>query len=148
MGKLKAIAGHALICAIIGESEQAADAIAQIVEMGPWAVHGALCGWSGLSLHGFADGQPIASSAAGFWTTMVTDERTGNATSIDRVGDPALRDAFQLVSCFGNDDHETIAAIVRTNMDDGPEALAALMTQSLRIAAEMAKHLRRLRDSQ
>jgi hypothetical protein len=117
-----------------------ADAMEEIVQMGPRAVHVALCGWCGLILEGFAEDQGVP-ARGGFWGLDVVDDETGGARNIDDMGDPAVRDAMRIVTCFGNKDHDTIAAIVETAWNDGGEALVDLLFAAVRIAAQMAMHM-------
>jgi hypothetical protein len=132
----------ALAYAITTDADRFADTIEAIVVMGPVAVHGALCGWSGLSLHGFEQSQGPAPDG-GFWGVEVEDVRTGKVVSIDQVSDPAMRDAARIVACVGNHDHDTIAAIIEASIQasDDLEALVALMVQSVKLAATIASHL-------
>lgn len=147
LAKLHEAAQGALIYTLMGDAEKFADAIEAIVQMGPRAVHAALSGWSALTLHGFQQDQgPIADGE--FWYLETEDIETGKVVSIDQAEDPATRDAMRLVTCVGNKDGDTIGAIVMTawNADEG-ETLAALMCRSVTIAADMANHLRELREA-
>lgn len=129
----------ALTAAIADHPGACADAIQEIVWMGPAAIQTALCGWSGLSLHGFKQyegpGQP-----GDWWGIEAVNMQTGQQVSIDEVDDPGTRDAMRLIVCFGNDDHDTITAIVKTALQD-PESLSSLMVSSVKIAAMVGKAL-------
>jgi len=152
---VKDAAEKALIYAILGEEGQRddasagefADAMEAIVQMGPRAVHVALSGWCGLTLHGFAQSQE-AIPADGFWVLEVEDAETGEQVSVDRIEDPAHRDAMRIVTCFGNNDHDTIAAITGTAWDAGPDVLVKLMCEAVRLAAQTAQRLRKAREAE
>jgi hypothetical protein len=148
LAKLREASQNALIYALMKDADQFGEAIEQIVQMGPRAVHAALCGWSGLTLHAFEQDQGPAGEGD-WWGVEVEDARTGKVVSLDKVTDPATRDAMRLVSCIGNKDHATIAAIVHTawDADDDGETLASLMVRSVTIAADMAGHLRERREN-
>jgi hypothetical protein len=137
---VKNAAEKALTYAILGEegknddaaTGEFADVIAEIVEMGPRAVHVALSGWCAFTLLGFAQaqGEPLR-PLDGFWSLEVEDGRTGETVSIDKIGNPAVRDAMRIAVCFGNKDQDTIAAIVRAAWNGGGEGLAAQTAVSL-----------------
>jgi hypothetical protein len=124
--------------AMDGDGKEALDTILTIAEMGPVAVHAALCAWSTVTLHGATQGGDPA--PGGFWGIDVIDSRTGQAVSIDKMANPAMRDAARIVACVGNDDHSTIAAIIVATEQD-PHALVSLMAQSVRLAASVAQQL-------
>ena len=124
----------AVIAVIADDPEMAADAIATIANSGPAHVHAALCGWSGPVVAAMDDGQP------GFWGIEITDTKTGRKVANNQSGIPQSDlDAVRIVTCFGNRDHDTIAAIVRTYWQAGPEQLATLMASSVRLSAEVLK---------
>jgi hypothetical protein len=135
---LKEAAQSALIYAIMGDAGKCSDAIGAICEMGPRAIHAALSGWAGLAHHVFEKEQGPA-GPGDFWYVEAEDTRTGEIVSIDEMNNPAARDAVRLVSCIGNNDHATIAAIVKTACAD-EETLAELMVQSVTLAASLAKY--------
>jgi hypothetical protein len=139
----------ALLCVILRECGNTdedvvntyADAMGEIVGMGPWAVHVALSGWCGVVLHGFEEAQRQEKGglpAGGFWQ-LETVDRDGNTASIDQAVEPATRDALRIVACFGNKDHDTIAAIVKTAWDDSDETLTSLMSAAVYLAAQTAR---------
>jgi hypothetical protein len=146
---LKAAVEKALIYAILredgklepGGAEEFADAMEVVVRMGPRAVHVALSAWCGLVLHGFAQDQGAPVRGDGFWSLEVEDDKTGESKSIDDIGDPATRDAMRIVACFGNKDHDTIAAIVKTAWAGDDEALADLLFAAVRLSALTARRL-------
>ena len=128
-----------------GVSGEFADAIGVIVEHGPGAVHAALSGWSGLTLHGFTETQGPP-PPGGFWFLEVEDVKAGVTVSSD-VCDPATRDAMRIVTCLGNKDHAMIAAIVKTAWDGDDDTLVDLLLTSVRVAAKVAIHLKEARDA-
>jgi hypothetical protein len=145
----KSAVDKALLCAILREAGNTdedvacayADAMTEIVGMGPFAVHVALSGWCALLLQGFEEAQEEEDGglpAAGFWELETVDQ-AGNPVSIDQAADPATRDALRIATCFGNKDHGTIAAIVKTAWDDGDETLSALMGAAVFLAAQTAR---------
>lgn len=164
-----AAAETALALAIRGEEHASSDgaplaaAIGTIVQMGPCAVQVALAGWCGLTLHGFARargalrahiparpapaGRPgrltvtVRQGADGFWALEARDDRTGTPASIDQAASLGLRDAMRIVTCLGNSDHDTIAAIAGTARAAGPAALTDLMSETVRLAAKTARHI-------
>jgi hypothetical protein len=113
--------------------------ILDIAEMGPVAVHAALVGWSTVSLSGFEEDQGKA-RPGDWWGLEVEDLQTGETVSADAVSDPATRDAARLITCVGNQDHDTIAAIIMAAEVD-MEALVKLMFQSVKLAACIARSL-------
>lgn len=152
--KVKDAAEKAFIYAILGlegkadeaDAGEYADAMEAIVQMGPRAVHVALSGWCGLTLHGFAQAQGEIPED-GFWSLVVQDRKTGETVSINKIGDPAIRDAMRIVTCFGNNDHDTIAAIVDTAWNGSDETLADLLFAAVRLAAQTARLLAEARDA-
>ena len=152
---VKDAAEKALIYAILareGKADDAcageyADAMETIVHMGPRAVHVALSGWCGLTLHGFAQDQG-ETPADGFWCLEVEDVQTGETVSIDEADNPAIRDAMRIVTCYGNNDHATIAAIVETAWKGSDEGLVELMFAAVDLAAQTAQHLRAIREGE
>lgn len=128
----------ALVGMLMPDPDVTADALQVIVDNGPGAVHAALYAWSAISLKGAGD-QP----ADGNWMIEVTDEKTGKVVSIDHENriPPEQRDAARLVVLYGNNDHDTIAAITRTYWESGPEALTKLLIATVRLAAEVARQL-------
>lgn len=156
MDMLQKATTDAMACVIANKTDdsgEAADrfgeAIEEIVAMGPVAVHSALYAWSVVTLKGFEPGQGPA-GPDGFWGLEVEDIRTGEVVSIDRVADPALRDAARYVACAGNEDHATMAAIVETAAmaDKDGEALVTLMVHSVKLAANVAMHLHEQRGGE
>ncbi len=151
---VKDAAEKALLYAIMGlkghvddaSAGEYADAMETIVQNGPRAVHVALSGWCGLTMHGFAQAQGEPSED-GFWGLEVEDVRTGETVSIDKVSDPAIRDVMRIVTCFGNHDHDTIAAIVETAWNGSDEALVDLLFAGVRLAAETTVSLAEGRES-
>lgn len=126
----------ALACALDTDTERCLDVLLDIAGMGPVAVHAALTGWSTISLAGFED--ESAARPDGFWCLEVEDARTGEQVSVDEVRDAATRDAARLITCVGNQDHDTIAAIIMATERDAKQ-LIKLMFQSVRMAAAIAR---------
>jgi len=153
---LEPVVGKALMCAIIREEGKYndeiagmfADAMGEIVGMGLQAVFVVLCGWCGLIFHGFEEAQKAegALPVTGFWTLETVDTWTGKAASIDTVDDPAMVDTMRIVTCFGNKDFDTIHAIVAAAWEGSDEVLVGLLFAAVRLAAQMAMHLKETSD--
>lgn len=144
LGELKEAAQSALIYAIIGDREKCVEPLGAIVEMSAQAVHGALCGWSGLTLSVFEQDEGAPGDGE-FWAIEAEDIETGEPRSIDEAS-AAERAALCFVTCFGNKDYATTTAIVKAVYDD-PQALAELLFQSVTLAAEAAKVLKERREA-
>jgi hypothetical protein len=123
------------------------DAIEKITLAGPAAIHLALCGWCGLTMHKLARAGGLGNetenfrAAGAFWFLQVEDVETGASASIDEIEHAAARDAIRVAVCFANNDHDTIAAIVETTWDAGPEAVVDLMLAAVQLAAKTTKAL-------
>jgi predicted HAD superfamily Cof-like phosphohydrolase len=149
---VKVAAEKAIICAILGAdgnrgpdiAGEFADAMEVIVQNGPRAVHVALAGWCSLILHHFAEAQGVT-IAGGFWSLRTVD-KDGRKVSVDKAGNPAAQDVMRIVTCLGNKDHDTIAAIVETAWDDGGngngDTLSGLMLTAVELAAQAAMRMR------
>lgn len=161
--RVQTAAETAFSCALLGEEGESDDAaaaefgaaLATIVEMGLCAVQAALVGWCGLTLgraqvrgalQAYVPACTLPAAPAGSPGRLTVTERpqvadgfwsleAGNTASTDQIGTPGLRDAMRLVTCLGNGDDDTIAAIVETAWKAGAAALGDLMFETVRLAA-------------
>lgn len=136
---VKEAAKNALAAALADDPSAGADAIAAIADAGPLYVQAALHGWATLTL--LCVKEP-GDEEGGFWGIEAADAK-GRPVSLDspQVA-PALRAAFRVLACSGNDDHDTLGAIVQTHWNAGPEELANLMVATVSVTADVVRAAR------
>jgi len=127
----------ALIAALAGDREMAATATSLIVEHGIRAVHGAMCAWAHLIADQMSDGP----SGGDFWYVEIIDVTTGQPVTLDQTTmSPEGRDVIRLVTCYKNDDHQMMAAILKPYWQEESDRLAKLFLAMLAMAADAARH--------
>jgi len=135
--ELQAAIRRAYDCALEDNRDELIEALVRISEWGVMGVHVAVMGWSAIML-GCSTGD-FKPDRRGFYSLECLDTQTGSVVAVDQVVSRAEREAMQLVSLYGNQDHDTAVAIcTAAAAEDGA---ASLMWASCTMAAAMTLEL-------
>jgi hypothetical protein len=129
-------AKRALLVAIKSDEKALPGALADIQELGAAAVLGSVWAWSSVTLKCLTglDG-PVGD---GWFLELEFLDEDGRRVDIRSAASPGQQAAAQMVTLYGNSDHDTAAAICGTAWegDEGTSLLVASVTLAAMLARE------------